>query len=93
MRDELSVRVFIEAPYQQLVGQDTRFWNASGIDLTINASGLTLNTQTLASVLAGGIAFENPAGPRKRRRPRTRCSRCSTTAARRWRRPTACRSG
>jgi paraquat-inducible protein B len=47
------------------VGEDTRFWNASGIDLTINASGLTLNTQTLASVLAGGIAFENPAGARK----------------------------
>jgi len=64
-RDELAVRVFIEAPYQQLVGENTRFWNASGIDLTINASGLTLNTQTLASVLAGGIAFENPAGPRK----------------------------
>jgi paraquat-inducible protein B len=64
-RDELSVRIFIEAPYQKLVGTDTRFWNASGIDLTINASGLTLNTQTLASVLAGGLAFENPPGPRK----------------------------
>ena len=64
-RDELSVRVFIEAPYQQLVGEDTRFWNASGIDLTVNASGLTLNTQALTSVLAGGIAFENPPGPRK----------------------------
>ncbi|MEO5882200.1 MAG: MlaD family protein [Caldimonas sp.] len=65
VRDELSVRVFIESPYQQLVGQDTRFWNASGIDLTVNASGLTLNTQTLASVLAGGLAFENPPGPRR----------------------------
>jgi len=65
VRDELSVRVFIESPYQQLVGQDTRFWNASGIDLSINASGLTLNTQALASVLAGGIAFENPPGPRQ----------------------------
>ena len=64
-RDELSVRIFIEAPYQKLVGTDTRFWNASGIDLTVNASGLTLNTQTLASVLAGGLAFENPPGPRK----------------------------
>ena len=64
-RDELSVRVFIEAPYQQLVSQDTRFWNASCIDLSINASGLTFNTQTLASVLAGGIAFENGAGPRR----------------------------
>ncbi len=64
-RDELSVRIFIEAPYHKLVNLDTRFWNASGIDLTVNASGLTLNTQTLASVLAGGLAFENPPGPRK----------------------------
>lgn len=64
-RDELSVRVFVEAPYQKLVNRATRFWNASGIDLTVNASGLTLNTQTLASVLAGGLAFETPPGAAK----------------------------
>ena len=58
--DALLVKIFIDAPYQQLVSTDARFWNASGIDLTLNASGLTLNTQTLVSVLAGGVAFENP---------------------------------
>ena len=63
--DALLVKIFIDAPYQQLVSTDARFWNASGIDLTLNASGLTLNTQTLVSVLAGGVAFENPpASPR-----------------------------
>ncbi|MDQ6628155.1 MAG: MlaD family protein [Pseudomonadota bacterium] len=61
-RDELLIKVFVEAPYQKLVTTATRFWNASGIDLTVSASGLTLNTQTLASVLAGGLAFETP-GP------------------------------
>ena len=60
--DELLVKVFIEAPYQQLVTPQTRFWNASGVDLSIDANGLTLNTQTVASVLAGGLAFELPAG-------------------------------
>ena len=64
-RDELSVRIFVEAPYQKLVTRATRFWNASGIDLSVNASGLTLNTQTLASVLAGGLAFETPPGAAK----------------------------
>jgi len=44
------------------VTPQVRFWNASGLDLTLNASGLTLNTQTLASVIAGGIAFERPPG-------------------------------
>ncbi|HUG25119.1 intermembrane transport protein PqiB [Piscinibacter sp.] len=57
-RDELTVQVFIESPYEPLVTGRARFWNASGLDLSLNASGLTLNTQTLVSVLAGGIAFE-----------------------------------
>ncbi len=61
-RDELVLKIFVEAPYQKLVTTATRFWNASGIDLTVNASGLTLNTQTIASVLAGGLAFENAPG-------------------------------
>jgi paraquat-inducible protein B len=64
-RDELSVKIFVEAPFQKLVTTASRFWNASGIDLTVNASGLTLNTQTLASVLSGGLAFESPPGATK----------------------------
>ncbi len=59
-RDELSMKIFVESPYQKLVTLNSRFWNASGIDLTLNASGLSVNTQTLASVLAGGLAFESP---------------------------------
>nr|HET7860399.1 MlaD family protein [Caldimonas sp.] len=61
-RDELTVKIFIEAPYPKLVTQNSRFWNASGIDLSLNASGLTVNTQALVSILAGGIAFESPSG-------------------------------
>lgn len=60
-RDDLTVRVFVEAPYQRLVTTKTRFWNASGIDVSLDANGLTVNTQTLASVLAGGLAFDDPA--------------------------------
>lgn len=53
----LLVKVFIEAPHESLVTSRSRFWNASGVDLALNASGLTLHTQSLASVLSGGIAF------------------------------------
>ncbi|MEY4562864.1 MAG: hypothetical protein RLZZ618_2141 [Pseudomonadota bacterium] len=56
--DQLAVQIFVESPYESLVNAQTRFWNASGVDLTVNANGLTLNTQTLASVLSGGVAFE-----------------------------------
>ncbi len=59
-RDELSMKIFVEAPYQKLVSRDSRVWNASGIDLTLNSGGLSINTQTLASILAGGIAFDSP---------------------------------
>ncbi len=52
------VVVFVDAPYDRLVTRATRFWNASGIDLTLGADGMKLRTQSLASVLAGGVAFE-----------------------------------
>jgi paraquat-inducible protein B len=60
--DELSLRVFIEAPFQSLVTTQSRFWNASGFNVRVTANGITINTQTLASVIAGGVAFENAGG-------------------------------
>src|SRR5215471_3210936 len=57
----LSVRVFVRAPYDQYVTPDTRFWQASGIDMSLTASGLTVRTQSLLSILVGGVAFETPA--------------------------------
>ncbi len=60
--DELWVQVFIEAPYDKLVNNQTRFYNASGVEVTLNSSGLKVDTQTLASMIAGGISFERPAG-------------------------------
>jgi paraquat-inducible protein B len=60
--DKLSVLVFIESPYERLVTTQSRFWNASGVDLSLNAGGLKLDTQSLASVVAGGVAFSNAPG-------------------------------
>jgi paraquat-inducible protein B len=60
----LNVRVFVRAPYDEFVTPNTRFWQASGIDLSLSASGLSVQTQSLLSILIGGIAFEAPAtGP------------------------------
>jgi paraquat-inducible protein B len=55
----VTMQVFITAPYDRFVTESARFWNASGIDLSLGASGLTVNTESLASVLAGGVAFRN----------------------------------
>ena len=56
----VTLRVFINTPYVKFVGTNTRFWHASGLDMQINASGLTLRTQSLATILLGGIAFGAP---------------------------------
>jgi len=60
----MMVGVFVEAPYDRYVNVSSRFWNASGVDLNLDASGLKLNTQSLATVIAGGVAFQTPPGPR-----------------------------
>jgi paraquat-inducible protein B len=56
------LEVFVDAPYHQHVTTNTRFWNASGLDVTLDARGIKLDTQSVASVLTGGIALEAPAG-------------------------------
>jgi paraquat-inducible protein B len=52
------VTVFVEAPYDAFVTPVTRFWNASGIDVKLGADGLDVQTESLAAVLAGGLAFD-----------------------------------
>ena len=54
----LTVKIFVRAPYDQYVNPNTRFWHASGIDLSLTANGLKVQTQSALSILIGGIAFE-----------------------------------
>src|SRR6267154_6594050 len=56
-----TLQVFVRAPYDEYVTANTRFWQASGIDVSLSASGLSVQTQSLLSILIGGIAFEAPA--------------------------------
>jgi paraquat-inducible protein B len=56
-----SVKVFVNAPYDQYVTPNTRFWHASGIDMSLSATGLKVQTQSALAILIGGIAFETSA--------------------------------
>jgi paraquat-inducible protein B len=60
--NQVDIEVFVDAPHDKYVTGDTRFWNASGIDFTVNAQGVSLRTQSLLSVAVGGVAFEEVAG-------------------------------
>ena len=48
------------APHDQLVRDDSRFWNASGFDVSLGAGGVDVSVESLQSLLAGGIAFDTP---------------------------------
>ncbi len=53
----IDLQVFIDAPYDKFVNGNTRFWNESGIDVTIGSDGVNVSTQSVASILVGGVAF------------------------------------
>jgi len=57
-----DVMIFVKAPYADFVTANTRFWQASGIDMQLSASGFSVQTQSLLSILIGGIAFVSPEG-------------------------------
>ena len=60
--DSVTIKVFINSPYDQFVTHDTRFWQASGIDMSIDSEGVKLHTESLASILQGGVAFQPTKG-------------------------------
>lgn len=58
----VDLGIFVESPNDTFVTQNTRFWNASGIDVDVGANGLKVNTESLSALLVGGLAFGSPEG-------------------------------
>ena len=58
--NSVEIKIFITAPYDKFVNPGTRFWNASGVDLSLGADGLDVQTQSMVALIAGGLAFETP---------------------------------
>ncbi len=56
----VELNIFIKAPHDKIVRPGTRFWNASGIDATLDADGVRVAMESVQSLLIGGIAFETP---------------------------------
>lgn len=59
--EHVDIRIFVAEPYDQLVRANSRFWNTSGIDFRMSAEGIRFDTDSLVSVMIGGISFDNPA--------------------------------
>jgi paraquat-inducible protein B len=56
----LEIALFVYSPYDKYVTPETRFWNASGIDVSLGADGIDVRTESLAALIAGGLAFATP---------------------------------
>ncbi|TMV07141.1 MCE family protein [Ruegeria sediminis] len=54
----IVVDAFIEAPHDRRINSATRFWDTSGFSVSIGAGGLSLDVDSLASLVAGGLEFD-----------------------------------
>ncbi len=54
--------IFIDAPYHSLVNSSVRFWDVSGISLSVGAEGFRVSTGSLETILRGGVTFSTAPG-------------------------------
>ena len=63
--DHVRIHVNIESAYKALVRTNSKFWNASGVDLNFKLfGGASVKTDSVESILEGGIAFATPEAER-----------------------------
>ena len=56
--EQVIITGFVRAPYDEIITSDTRFWNISGVSVSLDTSGVSLNFSSLASLVQGGISFD-----------------------------------
>jgi len=59
-RSGVLIDIFVEAPFHDLVRENSHFWNSSGIRVNVNTTGVEISTDSLISVFLGGISFDSP---------------------------------
>jgi paraquat-inducible protein B len=55
---QVSIGMFVRAPFDRYVTTGTRFWDASGVRASLDTSGVKVDVESLVTLLVGGIAFE-----------------------------------
>ena len=59
--DTVNIYINIFERYAPLVSQESQFWNTSGIRIDAGVfSGVSIDSESIESLLAGGIAFATP---------------------------------
>jgi paraquat-inducible protein B len=55
---QISIGMFVQAPFDRYVTTGTRFWEAGGVRATLDTAGVKVEVESLVTLLVGGIAFE-----------------------------------
>lgn len=61
-QQKVEIDVVIERNYADLVKQDSRFWNISGIQTDVSLAGVSVNIDSLKAVVQGAVSFDSPQG-------------------------------
>ncbi len=61
-----NIEIFVKTPYDALVHDGTRFWNAGAVQISMEGAGPRLQLQSLPSLLSGAVDFDTPAEAEKR---------------------------
>ncbi|MBV8889984.1 MAG: MCE family protein [Alphaproteobacteria bacterium] len=56
----VQLHIFIYEPHQVLIHDASRFWISSGFEISVNAQGLKLGTESVQTLLTGGVVFDTP---------------------------------
>lgn len=55
---QIIISAFVQEQYAHLVNKDSHFWNVSGLKIDASLAGIKVSTESIASILAGGISFD-----------------------------------
>lgn len=58
--DRINLEAFINAPYDKLITNSTKFWNVSGISFKVDTNGANISMESLETLALGGISFSTP---------------------------------
>jgi len=50
----VDISIYVHSPYDKKIKTNSRFWNASGLELDLNSSGVSARIESLVSLLIGG---------------------------------------
>ena len=58
LASRVAIHAFVRAPFDRYVRNDSNFWNASGLSISLGANGINIQMESLRAILLGGIAFD-----------------------------------